>query len=251
MGCVAPLHVLLTDARSNTLSLARARGQQYPRRNMRYLLATMTGLGLATAINAHPHIFVDSAIHPIFDRSGQLVAVRVIWAYDDLYSELIFEDRGLELEEDGSLGPDALAALRGFDMNWAADFDGDLYVTRGATTLALSPPISHGIAVARGQIVSTHIRTFEAPITVSDAPVIFGVYDPSYYTAYTITLGSMPEGRNDCEAVVYEPDADAAYALLEEALAEYSASALAADEFPAVGAAFAEELRLSCPSTPS
>lgn len=203
---------------------------------------------LPQSLAAHPHIFVDGAVHPIFNTDGALVAVRVVWLYDDLYSELIFEDRGLDPDGDGKLTEDERAALTGFDMNWVPDFNGDLVVTWGEETLALSRPVQPTLDVVTGQILTTHIRTFDAPIPVGDAPVIFSVYDETFYTAYTLALPARVEGRADCTTQVVEPDAEAAYAQLEAALAEFGAEALEAGDFPPVGAAFAVELHLTCPA---
>lgn len=209
-------------------------------------LALLLCLAAAPA-GAHPHIYIDAGLHPIFDRAGRLVAVRVIWAYDDLYSSLIFEDRGVDPDMDGVLTPEETALLQGFDMAWEPGFEGDLEVRRGDDRIALSGPTEPTAAVIAGQIVTTHVRRFAEPLVVGADPVVFAVYDPTFYSAYTIALGALPEGREDCKAELYEPDVEAAYEILGAAIEEMGAERIANGDFPAVGAIFAEELRLSCP----
>ncbi|MFN6977611.1 MAG: hypothetical protein ACK4OP_05785, partial [Gemmobacter sp.] len=54
-------------------------------------------------------------------------------------------------------------------------------------------------------------------------------------------------GRSGCAAAVYAPDPGAASAMLEAALRELAGTGGDAEtDFPAIGAAFAEEVRLTC-----
>lgn len=199
----------------------------------------------ATPLAAHPHIFVDAALYPAFDAAGQLAAVRVVWMYDEAYSALIFEDYGLDADGDGKLTEAEREALTGFDMNWIDGFNGDLVATRGTAVLGLGGPEEATLDVMGGQIVTTHLRRFDTPVPAQGG-VSFSVYDASFYTAYTLSLGARVEGRDDCRTEIVMPDAEAAYAILHEALAAFDDIALAEGDFPAVGAAFAHDLHLTC-----
>jgi ABC-type uncharacterized transport system substrate-binding protein len=211
--------------------------------------AAVAALGLASPALAHPHIFIDAAVHPVFDTDGKLAAVRVVWRYDELYSLLVLEDMGLDQDYDGVLTEAEIAALDGFDMNWDPDYAGDLYVLAEERELALSRPVEHSTQVQDGRIVTMHTRALETRVEVGTAPVVFQVYDPSFYTAYQLTLPSRVEGREDCTAQVYTPDLTDANRALLDALAELGANQSVEDyDFPAVGADFAEELRLACAS---
>lgn len=210
--------------------------------------ALVCALALAAGpVAAHPHIFIDTELEVIFDAAGQATHVRVTWIYDDFYSLLMIEDRGLDPDGDGTLTPEEHAALQGFDMAWDADFLGDTHVLAGDAAVGLGRPSDWTAAYVDGRIVSTHLRALDRPVAAAEAPLVVQVYDPGYYSAYYITaqpvLTGAPAG---CSAQVFEPDRDAADAILQAALDELAGSIDLEMEFPAVGAAYAEEARITC-----
>ena len=68
-----------------------------------------------TGAVAHPHVFIDATIEVIFDDKGLAEGVRIGWTYDEYFSLLIIEDRGLDPDYDNVLTPEAEAKLAGFD----------------------------------------------------------------------------------------------------------------------------------------
>jgi ABC-type uncharacterized transport system substrate-binding protein len=196
---------------------------------------------------AHPHIFIDTGLHLIFDDTGQLAAVRVVWAYDEFTSLLVLEDRGLDSDYDGKLTEDELARLDGFDMGWDEGWPGDLYLKVGEREVALSRPVEHTASFESGRIVTTHLRALETRVEVGGPPVVFAAYDPSYYVAYTLALPTRFEGREGCEAAIAQPNLSAANQRLLDAMAELTADqSLEEYDFPPVGEEFAEKLTVTC-----
>lgn len=210
-------------------------------------LAAIAALVPTTAL-AHPHIFIDTGVELIFNAAGEATAVRVTWAYDDLYSLTYLAENGLDPDFDGQLTAEEIARLQRFDMDWEPDFAGDSYAFLDETPLVLSPPTEPTAALIDGQLTSTHLRHFERPISLGDSDFILRVYDPSYYTAYTIAFPTVLTGREDCTSQAYEPDRDAADERLEAALAEQAGSADVETDFPAIGDAYAEEVVVTCPA---
>ena len=193
---------------------------------------------------AHPHVFIDTGLTLILDARNHLVAVRVVWAYDELYSLLVLEDLGLDQDYDGILTPDEIDILTGFDMQWIEGYLGDTYATAGDTALALGPPEAHGAAMEDGKIVTTHTRAVLSPAPADGVSV--RAYDPSFYTAYDISRGVAVEGGAGCAATVAPADLDAAYTMLEELLYGPRSAEWSEDNFPEVGEAFADTVRLTC-----
>ncbi len=218
---------------------------------MRGGLAILTAATLAAGnVQAHPHIFIDTGLHLLFDTDGRLAAVRVVWTYDELYSLFVLEDLGLDADYDGALTEAEKAKLNGFDMEWVPGYEGDTYGLLGGAKIALSGPMEHTADLVDGRIVTTHVRALADRIEVGETPVIFQVYDPTYYTAYTLSLPTRIEGRSDCSAQVFVPDMTEANQALLDALREIGADETLEDyDFPAVGANFAEEIRLLCASS--
>lgn len=199
---------------------------------------------------AHPHIFVDTGVELIHDEAGRLTALRIRWTYDELFSMLLLEDLGLDDDYDGVLTEQEQAALPGFDMNWPEGFEGDVYVTADGAPIALGPP-EVGPAALRedGMLTSTHTRSLARPLDGAAEAVVVSVYDPTFYTAYSILPAQVSTDAPGCETAVFTPDLDAAYAQLEAALAELGAvvdDPFEAVDFPPVGDRFAEEIRLTC-----
>lgn len=200
----------------------------------------------AAPVLAHPHVFIDAGVDVIFGPDGRAEALRIEWSYDDLYSLVLIEERGFDPDLDGVLTPEETAALSGFDMAWDPGFPGDTYALSGDRPLALSRPLEWSARYENGRLISTHLRRFDTP-PEPGAPLIVQVYDPGFYTAYVIArpvalMGTPPAG---CTAEVFEPDRAAADDLLAQALEEYAGEDA---DFPAIGAAYAEEARITCPA---
>lgn len=212
------------------------------------VIALAAGLG-AQAVNAHPHVFIDSGVEAIFDAQGQVTALRISWAYDDFYSLLAIEDRGLDPDGDSRLTPSEQASLTGFDMRWDADYNGDLYVLDRGAAVGLGRPEEVTARYEDGIVTSTHLRKLAVPLRPGPDGVVIQIYDSGYYTAYTIAseavLTNAPAG---CAAQVYAPDLSDADEKLQAVLQEYQAGQSVEDDFPAVGANYADEVRITCPA---
>lgn len=187
---------------------------------------------------AHPHIFVDTALHVVTDDAGQIVGVEVTWVYDDLYSLLLLEDKQLDGDYDGKLTDAELAVLDGFDMNWIDGYEGDLYAGQpGGEALGLSAPQGLGTGVDAGRITTRHLRRFSRPVT----QVNLRAFDPTYYTAYDLTGGvHAPEG---CDVQIEKADLNLARAKEQAALAELPPDP---DDYPEIGDAFADTVLVTC-----
>jgi ABC-type uncharacterized transport system substrate-binding protein len=195
---------------------------------------------------AHPHVWIDTGIEVILNERNEATGVRVSWVYDDLYSLYIVGDMGLDPDWDGKLTAEETARLAGFDMGWDPDFAGDTYALLEDAPLALSRPKDWTAGYDGKRITTTHLRTFDAPVALGDRPLVVQVYDPGYYVAYSIAAEPVVTGGSGCTAQIFVPDMDAAQEALLAALSEYTPDVDLEAEYPAVGANFAEEVRVTC-----
>lgn len=210
------------------------------------LAAALAAGGAAPAL-AHPHVFVDTGVELIFDDSGDLAALRIVWVFDEFYSMLAVGDFGLDPDFTGFVTEDEREELTVLFSNWDPEFEGDVYPLQADRPLPLSGPMEIRADYREGRIILTHLRAFRPRVPVGAEPVVVQVYDPTYYTEYTIAVDPVIRGREDCVATVYGPDWEAAHDRLMAALDEVMAGGgdIEAD-FPAVGAEFAEEVRVTC-----
>ncbi|NCO21612.1 MAG: DUF1007 family protein [Rhodobacterales bacterium] len=195
---------------------------------------------------SHPHLFLDTGLNPVFDETGALVGVRVIWVYDDFYSLVLVEDNGLDRDGDGRLTEAEAAQLAGFDQRPEEGFTGTTAIYLGDTPLALSAPAMPRIALEAGRIISTHLRLLETPLVMGETPVHLRTFDPTYYASFDLSLTPRIEGGGTCDLAVIPPDTDAATQMLENLLGRPAASFSESEDFPEVGETFADTLRLSC-----
>jgi len=202
------------------------------------LLLICLAAPLASPVGAHPHIFIETRLELRVDDAGQLTGVEVTWIYDELYSLLVLEDYELDSDYDGILTDAEREQLTGFDMQWMEGYEGDLYVTRAGEKVTLKDPVPLETGFADGQIYSVHLRPVD-PIPARD--LLIKVYDPTFYTAYDLAGGVHVPGG--CSVAIGKADLDAAYALVEQ---ELGGRDVDIEDYPAVGHAFADEVRVTC-----
>jgi ABC-type uncharacterized transport system substrate-binding protein len=210
-----------------------------------FLFGWLLAAGAGPAV-AHPHVWIDAKVEVILNDRNEATGVRVSWTYDDLYSLYVVGDMGLDPDWDGKLTPEEQANLAGFDMQWIEGFAGDTYALLGQAPLALSGPSDWTADYADGKITTTHLRRFDAPVPVNAEPLVVQVYDPGYYVAYSIPHDPVVTGGEGCSAQVFVRDLEAAEQELMAALSEYTPDVDLEAQFPAVGAKFAEEVRVTC-----
>lgn len=215
----------------------------YLKSTMKIALALIFTLFAAVPLAAHPHIFVDTGLDLRFDDQGQLIEIRITWAYDDFYSLLITEDRGLDPDFDGKMTPAELADLQGFDMQWSQGFNGDLVVTQGGQSLVLSPPMQVTAVYEDARITTTHVRRVEQAQT-GGGPIEIKPYDPTYYTAYDITLPVQIEGNPACTKDIDMPDVAARLQEVSDQLA--AMDSMSDEDPPDVGILLATTVIVTC-----
>lgn len=208
-------------------------------------IGLVCGIGMAGPALAHPHVFIEAEIAAILNAEGLVEALRITWTYDEFYTLMIMEERGLDPDGDGVLTTAETASLQGFDMKWQAGYAGDTHALLGELPVAISGPSEWTAKIEAGFVTTTHLRHLTEPLRPGvDKPLILQSYDPEYYIAYTINSGSV-DGEG-CQAVVHGFDPEMADAALTAASQEYAASTDPDLPFPMIGAAYADEVRVAC-----
>ncbi len=191
---------------------------------------------------AHPHIFIDAGLSVVME-DGRVTAVEVTWLYDGLYSLILLEDYGLDPDFDLALTQAEVDETLGFDLNWNSGFEGGLILRRGDQVLSLGAPEPVTLElVGEGQFRTTHRREV---IDVGEGMLEAQIFDPEFYIAFEMTEEMSVQGAS-CTPNLIRADLDAAYLALEEALEEIGGAVAEEDNFPALGALFADRVVFEC-----
>lgn len=204
---------------------------------------------LPAVAQAHPHLFIETAVAVLFNERGEATGIRVTWGYDKYTTLQYLADHGMDQDMEGKLTDKELSDLNGFDMHWAAGYAGDTYAKLDDTPLNLSQPRDWTLTYADGQISTKHIRDFDVPIALGRDVLKLQTYDPTYYVDYemspVVEFVGAPPGRR-CQAIFRAADKAKAKKDLEAAIRALSNDP--ESNFPAMGKQFAGEAWVICAS---
>lgn len=213
-----------------------------PRAARRYAVV-LAALMAPAPLAAHPHVFIDGGVDYLFDAEGRLDSLRIVWIYDPLTSLFMLEDLGIVGDTDAALAPDDRQRLAAYQTEWVDGFDGDAYLWDGSRRIGLSGPIEPTSELRDGSVVISFLRRLDVPIRPGPATVT-RIYDPAYFTAYTVTQTPRLEGAPaGCRAKVVRFEPTGRLVQLQQNLSEIPVDQSAAEDF---GALFAEEVHLTC-----
>lgn len=219
------------------------------RRGLTFILTALGMSVAAGAAMAHPHIFVDAGLVLNRGPDGRIESVEVTWLYDELYTLILLQDYGLDPDFDLSLTEAEVAEYLGFDLNWGGGFEGGLRLFRGPDEMEIGAPEAVSMALRPdGRLETVHRRPVRGDAGGA-APMEARIYDPEFYVAFEAILPSavVADGAETCAPDLVRADLDAAYAALEQEIAAIGGTVAAEDNFPAVGALFADRLVFACP----
>jgi ABC-type uncharacterized transport system substrate-binding protein len=205
------------------------------------LLAALLVLTPAAA-TAHPHVFIEGGVDFLFDGEGRLESLRVTWIYDPLNSLFMLEDLGLPVDAP-ELEPADRARLAAYQTEWVEGYDGDSYLWHHGERIGLSGPLAPEAEIRDGQVAIMFRRDVATPFR-PDPTTAVQVYDPTYFTAYSVTATPHLEGAPDgcrAEVVPYRPTRELAD--LQERLSEIP---IDGDPDGDPGALFADRVMVAC-----
>ncbi|MFA1623508.1 DUF1007 family protein [Rhizobium mongolense] len=143
------------------------------------LLATMLLLLPVPAL-AHPHIFIDAKFAVVGASDGSISELRNIWRFDEVFSSSVLLD--FDKNEDLTLDPSELKAVGKTVRNSLAQYNYYTNVTSNGKTVAMAKPETVQASYQDGALTLTFsLKPLQK--TVLKGTTIFGIYDPTLYTA--------------------------------------------------------------------
>ncbi|MDQ0470649.1 DUF1007 family protein [Labrys wisconsinensis] len=211
---------------------------------MRALLPALMLIGLATAANAHPHVFVTSRTEIVYQTDGRLAGVRQIWTFDDMFSA--FATQGLDANGDGKLTREELQPLAQTNVDSLKDFQYFTFAKLGGKQLLFKPPQDYWLDFTDKLLTLHFYLPLSSPQTQGKKPLSVEVYDPTYYVDFEMADKDPASisGGPACALNVVRP---------QQLTADQQAQALALDQAdfsaanPTFGAQFANHILVNCP----
>jgi ABC-type uncharacterized transport system substrate-binding protein len=169
---------------------------------------------------AHPHVFADARLEIVSDDNGQVVELRNVWRFDEMFSSSVLMDFDkntnleLDLEELQEVGNVVRESL--------ADYNYYTALTDNGKSVNVTRPDVINVDYKDGQLLMIFAVKPEAPMALKGT-LTFGVYDPTLYTAIDFQRDEDMAliGKFDgCDGKVVRPDPDTVIAENKDKLTE-------------------------------
>jgi ABC-type uncharacterized transport system substrate-binding protein len=172
------------------------------------LLAAMLSLLPVPAL-AHPHIFIDAQFEVVAASDGSISELRNIWRFDEVFSSSVLLD--FDKNENLTLDPGELKAVGKTVRNSLAQYSYYTNVTSNGKAVAMAKPETMQADYKDGALVLTFsLRPLQK--TTLKGTTIFGIYDPTLYTAVDFAtddnLAISGTGFARCKRKVVRPNPD-------------------------------------------
>ena len=148
-------------------------------------------LASSSALNAHPHVFIDGGIDFHLDGNGMLHKVEVTWLYDKFETLYILSSQGISPTMDGTLNSNDLSVLTSLYENWPPDFDGSVHLKYLEQNIDLNWPQNASVTYSENRLKIKFERTLKTKLLLTNTPLDIGFYERTYFFDFSIT--SPPE----------------------------------------------------------
>jgi ABC-type uncharacterized transport system substrate-binding protein len=143
------------------------------------LSAGVTFLSAGQA-DAHPHVWIDVTVAPVFDGMGRLTAVHEKWTFDEPYTESIGPD--LDVNKDGMLSDIEVQNAAKVGVLWFVPPGYFTRITAAGRSLATKPVQDFSVKIpGPGMVVEFTLPLVEPAVVPPGAGI--DVFDPEYYVA--------------------------------------------------------------------
>jgi ABC-type uncharacterized transport system substrate-binding protein len=150
-------------------------GSACPRAAAALLAAAVLG---AARAEAHPHVFVDATVAPVFDEAERFTAVHEKWAFDIAFTEGIGPD--LDVNKDGVLSQSEIENAGGVGELWFIPYDYFTRITVAGRPVDRKAVEGFGVRIADARLVVEFTVPLSEPAVITLGAGI-DVFDPEFY----------------------------------------------------------------------
>lgn len=169
------------------------------------LVAAAFGSGTAVA---HPHVWIEASSAVIFNDTGQVRAVKVIWRFDELYSA--FAIQGADQDRNGETDQHELDRIAADNVKFLKEWDYFTNLKINGAKAELGEVTEFGNRNDDGVLEFSFTLPLAHPADPASHVVSYTSYDPSYYVAFELdserpprTAGPAPAA---CRVASYAAD---------------------------------------------
>lgn len=139
----------------------------------------LLGLAWGASAQAHPHVRIDVKVEAVFNDSGEVVGLRELWIFDELYTA--FAAGGLDADGDGEADEDQIADLLNANMTSLKDYDYFTSVLLDERPVELATAGDASAWVVNDRLRMRFFLPFAEPQDIADKDFRYAVYDPTYF----------------------------------------------------------------------
>jgi ABC-type uncharacterized transport system substrate-binding protein len=150
--------------------------------NLARILIALAISALATAAQAHPHVWVAFKSEVVYAPDGSVTGIRHAWSFDDMFST--FATQGIEAKEKGKFTREELAPLAEVNVSSLKEFDFFTYVTADGKKQEIVDPSQGEYWLDFKDSVLTLNFTLPLKTPVKARNLEVEVYDPTVFVDF-------------------------------------------------------------------
>jgi ABC-type uncharacterized transport system substrate-binding protein len=180
----------------------------------RICLALAVGVGCASSVAAHPHVWATVRSEIVFGPDHRITGIRHAWTFDEFYTAMAVQ--GLDSNGDGVYAKEELEPLAKVNVDSLKEFDYFTFVRLGKNEkpLPLKEPVDYWIDYDKTLITLHFTLPLETPLDPKTEQVAVDVYDPSFFVAFgfatDVPVKLSGTAAPGCGAEIEKTDPDSA-----------------------------------------
>ena len=166
-------------------------------RGLQFILGFSIFLLLGSPALAHPHVWVTVKSELVYAQSGNLVAIRHHWAFDDMFSA--FATEGLKGSDNGKFTSGDLAPLAKVNIESLKEYSYFTHISADGHAVAMAdPPPDYRAEFKDGILTLNFTVPLKTPLEAKE--VHLEIYDPTFFVdfemakAAPVKLVNAPDG---------------------------------------------------------
>jgi ABC-type uncharacterized transport system substrate-binding protein len=163
------------------------------------LFCLVLGSLVATAAQAHPHVWIDMRSAVNFNAAGAVDAIGVSWTFDEFYSQ--FATDGIDKNKNGKFDPGELQALATTYAKNLKEYRYFMFIEADGKLAETGVPANATAVFEKGQLTFAFRLPLIKAVDPATMKLSYASFDPTYYidiapvaTNGVVFTGATPKG---------------------------------------------------------